>query len=455
MNRIKYITATIILLILLPPSCKNNKEKKNEKETGKDFILQAIKISESSKEIKVLGSVSYFKKAEITSKVLGRIERYLREEGDRVSAGDTLAKVETLNLQIQLQKDKATIEVQKRQKDLAEAKHMLAKQRIERDLANIEKAQADVKDSKAIMENLQRSDKNKKELHEIGGVSETEVKSVETSLNSASLAYFKAQKNLSNLEIGYREIDLTNAKMNVPKDKAKKHNAYLDLNTAVEKAEVDMAKANLHATQKNVETTELLIRESNLKTPISGIVATRSKERGEAVKEGEPIFIVVDTSQVLIKYNVNESDVWKLKVGQPVKYTADAYPGKSYKGKIHLISPLVDPQSRTVEIKVISDNPKAELKPGMFSRGEIAFSKNEQSFIVSQKSVVLGDSKDKGYIFVANANALLFKKNIIVVKTIGEDIEISGDLKEGDLVAVGNVASIQEGDRGTFPEKKN
>lgn len=449
-----YIVFIFLIICGLNQNCKK-KIIQSEKEVTKDFILQEIKVADSSKEIKVMGSVSYFKKAEITSKVLGRIETYLKEEGDRVSKGDTLAKVETLNLQIQLQKDKATIEVQEKQKELAEAKLLLAKQRIERDLSNIEKAEADVKDAKAIMENLQRSGKNKKELHEIGGVSETELKSVETSLNSATLAFFKAQKNLSNLEVGYREVDLKNSFGEIPKDPKKKHNAFIDLNTAVEKAEVEMSKANLNATKMNIESTELLIRESNLKTPITGIVATRSKERGEAVKEGEPIYIIVDTSQVLIRYNVNESDVWKLEVGQKVKFTADAYPGKSYNGKIHLISPLVDPQSRTVEVKVISDNPKSELKPGMFSRGEIAFSRNERTFIIPQKSIVLDESKSSGYIFTANQTGLLFKKNVIVVKTIGEEYEVTGEMKEGDLIAVGNVASIQEGESGVLQDKKN
>lgn len=452
------ITKIILLLLLLSYTllynCKN-KSRLNEKKDKNSFVLQLVKSSDSSKEIKVMGSVSYFKKAEITSKVLGRIETYFKEEGDHVTKGETLAKIETLNLQIQLQKDKATIEVQEKQKELAEAKLLLAKQRIERDLANIEKAEADVKDAKAIMENLQRSGKNKKELHEIGGVSETELKSVETSLNSATLSFFKAQKNLSNLEVGYRDSDLKKTLGIIPKNPQARHEAFLNLNTAVEKAEVEMAKANLNATRMNIESTELLIRESNLKTPITGIVATRSKERGEAIKEGEPVYIVVDTSKVLMRYNLNESDLGKLEIGQTVMFTVDAYPGKSYSGKIYLISPLVDPQSRTVEIKVISDNPRMELKPGMFSRGEIAFSKSGKTFIVPQKSVILDESKSNGYLFVASSEGLLFKKYISILSTVGENLEIKGELKDGNFIAVGDISGIQEGEKATLPIIKN
>ncbi|MCB1179193.1 MAG: efflux RND transporter periplasmic adaptor subunit, partial [Leptospiraceae bacterium] len=394
---------------------------------------------------------------EITSKVLGRIEKFVKEEGDNVKKGEERAKMETLNLEIQLQKDKATLEVQSKQKDLAEAKFNLARQRVERDLANIHKAEADVKDAKAIKENVERSAKNKKVLTDIGAVSESELKNIQTSLNSAEITLFKAKKNLSNLIIGYRDEDLKRANIPIPKDPSKKDEAFVGLNTSIERAELEMAKANYFSTQKNVEATELLLKKSTIKSPLEGIIATKSKYQGEAVKEGEAIFVIVATDQVLIKYNINESEIWKLKKNQAVEFTVDAYPEKVFKGKVHIIGAVIDPQSRTVEVKVISDNPGNELKPGMFSRGHIKSDAKEKIYLIPKDSVLPGDNQETGYIFTVNKSGLLFKKKVFVVKQQENLLEIKGELKDDELIALGNVLDIQEGesvDPNILPKEK-
>ncbi len=392
------------------------------------------------------------KKQEITSKVLGRIEKFIKEEGEFVKQGDELAKMETMNLEIQLQKDKASLEVQGRQKDLAEAKYLLAKQRVERDIANIKKAEADVKDARAIKENVERSAKNKKVLSDIGAVSETELKNIETSLNSASVTLFKAEKNLENLLVGYRDEDLKRANLPVPQDRAKKDEELVKLNTIIERSELEMAKANYFATQKNVEATELLLRESIIRSPLQGVIASKNKYQGEAVKEGEAIFVVVATDQVLIKYNINESEIWKLKKDQIVEFSVDAYPEKTFKGKVHIVGAIIDPQSRTVEVKVIADNPLNELKPGMFSRGHIKSDAKEKVFLIPSESVLPGENSESGYIFSVNSAGLLFKKKVFIVKQRENDLEIKGDLSEEEQIAVGNVLQIQEGESAEMKE---
>ncbi len=432
--------------------CKKKQEENKSNEVAKKYKIQKIQVSQGGGDINVLGSVSYFKKAEITSKVLGRIEKFIKEEGEFVKQGDELAKMETMNLEIQLQKDKASLEVQGRQKDLAEAKYLLAKQRVERDIANIKKAEADVKDARAIKENVERSAKNKKVLSDIGAVSETELKNIETSLNSASVTLFKAEKNLENLLVGYRDEDLKRANLPVPQDRAKKDEELVKLNTIIERSELEMAKANYFATQKNVEATELLLRESIIRSPLQGVIASKNKYQGEAVKEGEAIFVVVATDQVLIKYNINESEIWKLKKDQIVEFSVDAYPEKTFKGKVHIVGAIIDPQSRTVEVKVIADNPLNELKPGMFSRGHIKSDAKEKVFLIPSESVLPGENSESGYIFSVNSAGLLFKKKVFIVKQRENDLEIKGDLSEEEQIAVGNVLQIQEGESAEMKE---
>ena len=430
--------------------CGKEQGKKKSEATEVGYQIIKLKSRTLKDPIKVLGSVSFFKKAEITSKVLGRVQYLYAEEGDAVRTGQVLARIETINLYIQLRKDQAALDVQRRKVKLAEAKYILAKQRVEKEMASIETARADQNDAFARLKNLRRLYSNKKKLHKIGGVSETELKAVYTQLVSAETSYFKAQTNLNTQTIGYRKEDLVKAGMKAPSDKSKLKDSFIDLNTIIEKNELSMAVGNQKALQASVDSTRLLIRESYIRSPIHGIIASRAIERGEAVKENNPLFIVVDTARILIKYAVSETDSVYVKKGQEVRFRIDALRDRKYQGKVYLINPLVDPASRTVEIKVVADNKSGELKPGMFSRGEIFPSQGTKLFLISAKSVIRKGTEKKGFVFFVNKKGLLFKKEVRLGITRGDEIEIRGDFKEGDSVAVGDIRTIQEGQKAVI-----
>lgn len=432
----------IVLSLLLFACGKKEEENKDQKPP---FEIVALQPRQNDGPLKVLGSVSYWKKAEISSKILSRAEQILKEEGDRVVAGTPLAKMETLDLDIQVKKDLASLEVQQQQIQLAEAKHSLARQRVEKDVTAIARAEAELKDARASYENMKRTYDNKKKLHQIGAVSTSELKGIETSLVSSQTNMIKAEKALASVSVGYRDEDLEAAGRAVPQNPTEKKLAFVALNTQMEKAELDSAKSALKSIQANIDSTRLLLEQATIRSPIPGIVATRSIEKGEIPKDKEPVFIVVDTSSVLVRYTVNESDLKRITLGQVVKLTVDAFPDKTFTGKVHLISPLVDPQSRTAEVKVQAPNPNGLLKPGMFSRGEFVETTKQQAFFIPTRSIVPGKEKDKGYIFVVNPQGLMFKKPVLLGSASGESTEIMGDLKAGMLVAVGDVMSIQEG----------
>lgn len=298
------------------------KQQKKKKTTNRS--VYTLEQSDKELTINLLGTVSHKNKAEVSSKVIGRIEKIFKEQGQKVNKGEALAKVETLNLELQLKKDEASVEIQNKQIDLTRAKYIQARQRIEKEVANIEKAKAEEAEAKANLENLKRTLNNKKDLFEIGGVSETELKGVETAMVSAETAYFKAQKNLLSIQVGYRPEDLKKNGFKVPTNPEALREAYVDYNTIVEKAELDMAIANLKATQANIETTKLLIKESTLLSPLDGKIAVRSLYVGETTKEGTPVFVLVDDSEVFLTFPVSEADIPKFQEGKYIEFSIDA-----------------------------------------------------------------------------------------------------------------------------------
>jgi Cu(I)/Ag(I) efflux system membrane fusion protein len=107
-------------------------------------------------------------------------------------------------------------------------------------------------------------------------------------------------------------------------------------------------------------------------SPITGVVMEKMDTfEGMYVETGMRLFTVADLSRVWIKMAAYESDLAWLKYGQPVEFQVEAYPGETFAGRISFIAPVVDPETRTVEVRVNADNSDGRLKPEMFVKASI------------------------------------------------------------------------------------
>ncbi|WFB34442.1 efflux RND transporter periplasmic adaptor subunit [Kiritimatiellota bacterium B12222] len=108
-----------------------------------------------------------------------------------------------------------------------------------------------------------------------------------------------------------------------------------------------------------------------LKAPMGGVVITKNVKEGDYIKTGESLFRIVDLSSLWLNMDAYESELTWLRYGQEVNFSVEAFPGKSFSGKIVFIEPEVNRKTRTVTIRVNVDNQERDLKPGMFAKGEV------------------------------------------------------------------------------------
>ncbi len=101
-------------------------------------------------------------------------------------------------------------------------------------------------------------------------------------------------------------------------------------------------------------------------SPTGGIVVERNALEGTYLETGSRIYTIADLSQVWIKIDAYESDLSWLRYGQEVEFYSEAYPGEKFTGRISFIDPVLNPQTRTVKVRVIVANPQNKLKPEMF-----------------------------------------------------------------------------------------
>jgi cobalt-zinc-cadmium efflux system membrane fusion protein len=179
----------------------------------------------------------------------------------------------------------------------------------------------------------------------------------------------------------------------------------------------------------------------SLTSPISGIVVERNATLGATVGTDASLFKVIDISRVWVDANVFEKDLERVKPGQEVLVSVPAYPAARFSGRVILVSTVVNPETRTVQVRTEVPNPDGRLKPDMFANVEIVTDLHRTAISIPQSAVL--DDGGKAVVFVANG-ADYTKREVSVGIQSGDRVEIVDGLAAGDQVVVkGNYLLLQ------------
>ena len=166
-------------------------------------------------------------------------------------------------------------------------------------------------------------------------------------------------------------------------------------------------------------------------SPTSGYVIERNALPNAYVQPETKLYTIADLSTVWVYANVFQNDVGRLRPGDSAQVTVDAYPGRSFGGRIDQILPQVDPATRTVRVRLVFRNPGVVLKPGMYVNVVIAAPLGRQ--LVMPASAVLQTST-RMIAFVNHGDGYLEPRTIETGPQIGDSVVVLKGLKAGDRV---------------------
>lgn len=182
----------------------------------------------------------------------------------------------------------------------------------------------------------------------------------------------------------------------------------------------------------HVEEMGHVMKSLTLRAPAGGYVLEKNVVAGQRIMAGDVLYRVADLGTVWVEGEVFEQDLASVRVGQAVRAEFDALPGEARTGRISYISPTLDPQTRTVRVRVVLANPGLHLKPGMYATLRIDGTERARVLTVPRSAVLA--TGERNIVFVRDANGQLTPREVIVGASNAERTEVRRGLTAGETV---------------------
>lgn len=379
-----------------------------------------------SKIVPATGDVESITNRQVSVSSAFKIIEISVSEGDAVSVGDTLAQLDTTDLDEQISDLNKTIESTNGKLATAENSRNSAKS----------KRDAEAAKQDALIASVQ-----------------TQLTSAKTIRDQAKIAWdgnpgdtaLQAAYDAAVAAVGTLETALETAK-------AAKEAALAPLEASLQSAQsgVDSIKDSLTSLKSQMATLQKQRGDCTIKAPINGIVTTVNAKMGAMPNAAMPLFVVEDLSKLQIKVTVPEYDMLFVQKGQPVEITSDAQNDASWTGVVTAISPVATDIDHNFTVTIAVSSELGRLTSGMSAKVNIVCEKKLNIFAVPYDAVVKNSSgqqviyvvdlidgantNNTGNLNNANMYDMETRREIVVQTGMESDyyIEIIGDaLREG------------------------
>lgn len=231
----------------------------------------------------------------------------------------------------------------------------------------------------------------------------------------------------SNLEIARKSLASTT---DMYKSGITSEKDYLSAQKDVAKAESELRKASqiskIYGSTKQSEYA--------VKAPVSGYIVEKKINANQQIRSdnSDNIFTVSNLKDVWVMANVYETDIPAVKLGQTAKITTLAYPDKVMIGKVDKVYNVLDPDTKTMKIRIQLDNTDNTLKPEMFANVSILYSTDSIKIAIPASAIIM--DKSKNYVMVYNNKCDLQTREVNVYRTVNNVAYISSGIKANERV---------------------
>jgi cobalt-zinc-cadmium efflux system membrane fusion protein len=175
-------------------------------------------------------------------------------------------------------------------------------------------------------------------------------------------------------------------------------------------------------------------------SPIAGRVIELSTAPGQYQNDPATVLMIIaDLSSVWVTANIQEKDIRRVHEQDDAVASFAAYPGEAFPGKVLFVGDLLDPETRTIKVRIQLDNASGRLKPGMFATVSFQQKPVEEVLIPSSALVVSGD---KSRVYVETGGWELERRTVEVADQVGDDVVVSKGLAVGTRIVTENAVLL-------------
>ena len=212
--------------------------------------------------------------------------------------------------------------------------------------------------------------------------------------------------------------------------------------------QVRVAEAELERARAALGIAEKRLADTTVRSPIAGLIARRHVAAGEFVKDNTPLFTLVVPHPLKYVGTVPERAAPALRIGQTVRLSVEAYPGRTFSGAVTRLAPAVDVQTRTLALEARVPNETEVLRPGFFAKGSVVIEPRARGVHVPAEAITYVAGLTKVFVVadgVARERLVRTGERADGWVEILPDADPARTVKRGEMVATANLPSLFEG----------
>ena len=332
-----------------------------------------------------VGTVQAFESVYLHAKVSGYLKTQTVDIGDRVKRGKVLAVVDVPELEKQVERNAALVELAKARVAQMKAKVSIAKADVEAAKAQITYAEANAKSATAWVTYRRMQFQRMKEL--------AATKSIDLRLEDEYKEHLESAKESENA----KQSAIITAKAQALSAEAK---------IALAEADVGEAQAQVKVAQAEQEKTQVQLAYATIYAPFDGIITNRTLFPGDFVRSaGEgaaqlALLTIQRTDRMRVIVHIPDREVRYADPGDPVVFELDAFPGEKFQGKISRIAASEDARTRMMPAEIDLENKDGRIRQGMYGRATIYLEKAIKSLSIPSACLVGKAEGSRGVVYV-------------------------------------------------------
>ena len=204
----------------------------------------------------------------------------------------------------------------------------------------------------------------------------------------------------------------------------------------------EQAQAKLQADEATVQLAKAQLEKLTLTAPFDGVLGLRKVSVGDVIASGKDIVNLEAIDTLKLDFRVPEAYLPAVKVGQTLNVAVDAFPGRSFDGKVIAIDPLVDVNGRAVAIRARVANTDGSLRPGLFARVRLTIDEQPNAVLVPEQAIVAFGNNQFVFKVVEGKVA---QTPVKLGERRNAEVEITSGLSPGDVVVTAGQLKIRDG----------